>query len=100
MGCLLRNGFTTLAPSSSCETPTTSTPFDAHSSLKRLKLGISRMQGTHQVAQKLRTSTRSDTTVGSKAAPSRVFSPKSVRTLGDADAEVAAAADGADAGAG
>src|SRR4051812_41320909 len=38
-------------------TPTTATPFEAKSRCSLLKLGISLMQGTHQVAQKLTTAT-------------------------------------------
>src|SRR5260370_34292218 len=51
-------------------TPSTATPCVANSLCSLLKLGISRMQGTHQVAQKLTTTTLPDSAEISTGPPS------------------------------
>ncbi len=72
MGCFLRNGRTRSAPSSSMETPSTTTPFPPSCWFSLLKPGISSMQGTHQVAQKFTTTTLPPNAEVSSAPPSSV----------------------------
>src|SRR5947208_8471336 len=86
-------------PSSSIAIPTTATPWPAKSLWSLLKLGISRMQGTHHVAQKFTT-----TTLPESAAVSRL-PPPSFDAWGNEDgagaaAGAAALTTGAAAGAG
>src|SRR5580704_1122577 len=51
------NRFTTAAPPSSTEIPTTANPFLPYLFCRAMKPGISALQGGHQVAQKSKTTT-------------------------------------------
>src|ERR1017187_7036405 len=69
IGCFLRKG-RTRAASSSIEMPITATPCAAKSFCSLLKLGISCMQGTQYVAQKLTTTTLPESAAVSMLLPS------------------------------
>src|SRR6516164_2232457 len=90
MGCFLRKAGMLAGSSPSMEMPRTATPCPAKSLWSLLKLGISRMQGTHQVAQKLTT-----TTLPERAAIS-MLPPSSLEAWGRAE-DVAAGAVAGDA---